>query len=183
MKNDVTPAEDFEDEPDCGIDAASDKGYWLEETRKGSSDYLFTWRKEAGLSPELLSKLAPIPLEDYLKIERGERAMTNGEAWRIDTAIINYKRSKETWFQRSWKRGWLARCRHKIRLMWDSDLSDPIILIAGLAILYFLITSLHIPGAAYIISFFLAAVLALEPPVFLAVWLALFIVKELRGTE
>lgn len=113
--------ENFEDDQDCGIDAASDKGYWLEKGKKENYEYLFSWREEAGLSPELLSQLAPIPLNEYLEIERGERIMTNGDAWRIDAAIIAYRVAKESWLERSWKRGWLSKCRYKLRKIWDSN--------------------------------------------------------------
>lgn len=113
--------ENFKNEPDCGVDAASDKGYWLEKADRENYEHLFTWREKVGLSPEMLSRLAPIPLNEYLEIERGDRIMTNGDAWRIDAAITAYTVANETWFQRSWKRGWLWQCRYRIRRIWKNS--------------------------------------------------------------
>jgi len=105
MTNIKTSPAEFEDESDCGIDAASDRGYWLEECDEKTTDYLIEWRKEYGLSPELLSKLAPIPLNEYLLIEKGERKMTQGDAWRIDAAIIKYRKLANKEFNADTKPG------------------------------------------------------------------------------
>jgi hypothetical protein len=155
MTTDEKLLEYFEDDPDCGIDAASDKGYWLEKTTREHSDYLISWAEEAGLSPELLSQLAPIPLEKYLLIKKGKRTMTNGDAWRIDAAIIHYRLSKETWLQGSWKRGRL----NKLRMIWKSNSWGPIILVA--AILIYRYAVLTVPSSiAYDIGFFIGSALS-----------------------
>ena len=171
---------DYEDDPDCGVDAASDKGYWLDKTEQGKSDHLIARRKEAGLSPELLSELAPIPLEEYFQIEKGERTMTNGDAWRIDAAIINYRLSKETWLQRKWRRGWLARCRNKFRMIRQSDTwRDIIPAVAGL-ILYWGMSRRYVLISDNILTFFLHSAFTVGIPACIVVWLLLRIIKGLR---
>lgn len=183
MTTDEQLLEYFEDDPDCGVDAASDIGYWLEESDKETADDLISWRKEAGMSPELLSQLAPIHLEEYLLIEKGERTMTNGDAWRIDAAIISYRVSKETWFQRSWKRGWLSRYRYKLKLIWKSDHWGLIITTAVVATLYYGFLREYLTQSDDILAHFLRSALNVGIPACILVWVVIWIVKELRKRE
>ena len=183
MTTDEQLLEYTEDDPDCGVDAASDIGYWLEESDKDTADDLISRRKEVGLSPELLSQLAPIPLEEYLLIEKGERTMTNGDAWRIDAAIIDYRLSKETWFQRSWKRGWLSRYRYKLRVIWKSDTGGLIITAAVVATLYYGFLREYLAQSDDIFAHFLRSALNVGIPICILVSLGPWIVRELRKME
>ena len=181
MKTDENLLDNYIDDPDCGVDAASDQGYWLEIADRKDYEYLFEWRKRAGMSPELLSQLAPIPLEEYLLIEKGERIMTNGDAWRIDEAIIRYRVSKWTWFQRIWIRNRSAR--KSLRKIWESDTWGPMIMLGLLAIIHFGFLRYYMHDIAYVFGFFIGSALSFGLPACLMVWLLLFIVKELRNTE
>lgn len=173
----------LEDDTKCGVDAASDIGYWLEENDEDTTEHLISWRKRAGLSPELLSKLAPIPLEEYLLIEKGERKMTNGDAWRIDAAIIRYRVSKETWFQRSWKRGWLGSIRYKLRAIWNSDTWGPIVPLVTATILYFGFLREYLAQSDDLLAHFLRSAFRFGIPVCIMVGAVLWIVRVGRKME
>ncbi|MGB4398403.1 MAG: hypothetical protein WBJ10_03460 [Daejeonella sp.] len=94
-------------ERDCGDDPASDKGYWLEKCDKERVQILLQWREKAGMERELLCEMAKMSLSDFLLIESGKRKMTQGEAWRIDAAIIDYRKLKKPGLLTAFKR-WLT---------------------------------------------------------------------------
>ncbi len=173
--------ENLDDEPDCGVDAVSDQGYWLEESGQETTDRLISWRKEAGMSPELLSQMVPIPLEEYLLIEKGERIMTNGDAWRIDEAIIRYRVSKWTWFQRIWIRN--SSVRNRLRKIFNFEMWGALITAAVLLTVHFVFLRPYASEIGYVLGFFIGSALSFGLPACLAVWLLLYIVKELRNTE
>lgn len=181
MKTDENLLDNYIDDPDCGVDAASDQGYRLELAERGNYEYLFEWRKRAGMSPELLSQMAPIPLEEYLLIEKGERIMTNGDAWRIDEAIIRYRVSQWTWYQRIWIRNRSARKR--LKKIFNSEMLGALITVAVLLTVHFVFLRPYISEIGYVVGFFIGSALSLGLPACLAVWLLLYIVKELRKKE
>ena len=173
--------ENLDDEPDCEVDAASDQGYWLEESGQETTDRLITWRKEAGMSPELLSQMALIPLEEYLLIENGERIMTNGDAWRIYEAIIRYRVSQWTWYQRNWARNRSAR--NRLKKIFNSEMLGALITVAVILTVHFVFLRPYVSEIGYVLGFFIGTALSFGLPACLFIWLLLYIVKELRNKE
>lgn len=176
--------ENFDDEPDCGLDAASDQGYWLEDAGK-EANYLISWRKKAGMSPELLSQLAPIPLEEYLSIEKGERTMTNGDAWRIDAAIINYRNSTETRFQRSWRRGRirLYGFQNRLSAILESETWGPIIAALMVGTIYYGFLREYLANSEDIFADFLRSAFWVGIPVCFMVRGLGWVVREWRKMD
>lgn len=164
--------------------------YWASECPPYITDELVNWRKKVGASPEKIARLGGFEPADYLLLESGERKMNQGEAARIDEAILDYRRFHISpyynlrlkiffWLERR-KWGWRRFRRYALEIILT-------ILILSIPVVFILVRTFIFPGPEYAPVFLLGRLAdwgsSFALPAGIGLCVVIWIVRGFRGSD